>query len=45
MVGENDIKGLFIYSIDEEIPVNAVIKLRKRKDGTVPYALLGIVLF
>lgn len=35
MVGENDIKGLFIYSIDEEIPVNAVMQLRKIKDGTV----------
>ena len=29
MVGENDIKGLFIYSIDEEIPGNAVIKIKK----------------
>ena len=32
VVGENDIKNLFIYSIDEEIPVNTVIK-RKQKKG------------
>ena len=25
VVGENDIKGLFIYSIDEEIPGNTVM--------------------
>lgn len=45
MVGENDIKDLFIYSIGEEIPVKTVIKLSKRKDGTVFFALLGIFLF
>lgn len=31
MVGGNDIKGLFIYSIDEEIPGNTVIKIKKNK--------------
>ncbi len=31
MAGENDIKGLFIYSIDEEIPGNAVIEIEKKK--------------
>lgn len=45
MVGENDIEYLFIYSIDEEIPVKTVIKLSERKDGTVLFALLGIILF
>ena len=35
MVGGNDIKNLFIYSIHEEIPVNTVIKESKKKDGTV----------
>jgi len=35
VVGGNDVEGLFIYSIDEEIPVKTVIKLRKIKDGTV----------
>lgn len=43
MVGENDIKYLFIYSIGEEIPVITVIKLSKRKDGTV--LLHSLVLF
>lgn len=43
MVGENDIKCLFIYSIGEEIPVITVIKLSKRKDGTV--LLHSLVLF
>jgi hypothetical protein len=45
VVGVNDVKSLFIYSIDEVIPGNTVIKVSKKKDGTVLFALLGIILF
>lgn len=45
MFGENDVKYLFIYSIDDFFRVIPLSKLRKLKDGTVLYALLGIILF
>ena len=35
MAGENDIKDLFIYSIDDVFPEKSVALLSKRKDGTV----------
>lgn len=45
MVGGNDIKALFIYSIDEVFPVNSVINISEIKDGTVLMHSFGIVLF
>ena len=45
MVGENDIKDLFIYSIDEIFPEKSVTLLSEKKDGTVLFALLVLFFF